>query len=202
VWNQENAVNTGVQVNYSSGPITLAVSWNDGFYSNRFNWLWGLASYSFNGGSDVVSVVGGGNMGHTGYGTFVTPIVQNNGDIFNLIYTHTSGPWTITPYLQFTSDPGASTWGGALLTSYAFDDNWKIAARGEYITSAGPTNVMYGAGSNAWSITLTPTYQWKAFFIRSDFSYVGAGSVTPGFGLGTGSATTQTRAELELGVLF
>src|SRR5258708_3830993 len=57
VWNQENAVNQGVQVNYSSGPLTLSVSWNDGFYSNRLNWLWGLASYSFNSGADVVSVV-------------------------------------------------------------------------------------------------------------------------------------------------
>ncbi len=204
VWNQENAVNRGVQVNYSNGPITVAFSWNDGFYSNRFNWLWGLASYSLNGGSDVFSFVGGGNVGHTGYGSFVTPILQNNGEIFNLIYTHTSGPWTITPYLQYTSVPGATTWGGAILTSYAFDDNWKLALRGEYIESSGPSSVIYGPRSDAWSITVTPTYQWKVLFARAEFSYVGAGNVTPGFGFGGPlfNGTTQTRVMLETGVLF
>ncbi len=202
LWNQENAVNQGVQANYSSGPLTLSVSWNDGFYSNRLNWLWGLASYGFNGGSDTVSVIGGGNLGHTGYSSFVNPSLQNNGSIMNVIYTHTSGPWTISPYIQYTDVPGATTWGGALLASYSFDDYWKVAVRGEYITSAGSSNVMYGPRSNAWSITLTPSYQWKQLFARADLAYVGAGGVTPGLGLGTGLATEQTRAMLEIGVLF
>src|SRR5438132_1275343 len=29
LWNQENAVNRGAQANYSSGPFSLALSWND-----------------------------------------------------------------------------------------------------------------------------------------------------------------------------
>jgi hypothetical protein len=41
VWNQENAVNRGIQVNQTMGKFTAALSWNDGFYSDRYSWLWG-----------------------------------------------------------------------------------------------------------------------------------------------------------------
>jgi len=215
LWNQENAVNQGVQVNYASGPITLSLSFNDGMYSNRLNWLWGLASYAFD-SSNTISFVAGGNLGHTGYGNAGTSVALNNEDIFNLIYTWTSGPWTISPYLQYTNVPStpsvgitksASTLGGAILASYAFDDNWKLAGRAEYITdsgkAAGAPNLLYGKGSNAWSITITPTYQWKVFYARVEGSYVGAGSTTPGFALGpAASSTTQTRAMFEIGALF
>ncbi|WP_164088124.1 outer membrane beta-barrel protein, partial [Stenotrophomonas maltophilia] len=34
LWNQENAVNRGVQANYKAGPLTFALTWNDGYYSN------------------------------------------------------------------------------------------------------------------------------------------------------------------------
>ena len=36
LWNQENAVNRGIQLNYTQDPLTFAFSWNDGFYSNRY----------------------------------------------------------------------------------------------------------------------------------------------------------------------
>src|SRR5438105_5003791 len=48
LWNQENAVNRGVQANYTAGPLTFAVSWNDGFYSNRYTWAWVSATYAVN----------------------------------------------------------------------------------------------------------------------------------------------------------
>ncbi len=120
------------------------------------------------------------------------------------------------PYLQYTnvpSDPAigigksASTLGGALMATYAIDDNWKLAGRVEYITdsgtAAGAPNLLYGKGSNAWSFTLTPTYQWKTYFIRPEVSYVSAGSTTPGSALGPlATSTSQTRVMLETGVLF
>src|SRR5207237_9890466 len=34
LWNQEPAISRGVQANYSSGPLSLALYWNEGFYSN------------------------------------------------------------------------------------------------------------------------------------------------------------------------
>ncbi len=215
LWNQENAVNQGVQANYTLGSLSLALSWNDGMYSNRLNWLWGSAAYAFD-SSNTLAFIGGGALGHTGYGRAGTSVALNNEDIFNLIYTYTSGPWTISPYLQYTNVPvtplagitnSASTLGAAVLASYSFDDNWKLAGRVEYISDtgkgAGAPNLLYGKGSNAWSITLTPTYQWKTFFARADFSYVGASSITPGAALGPlGLSTTQTRFMFETGVLF
>lgn len=215
LWNQENAVNQGVQVNYTAGPIAFSLTANDGMYSNRLNWLWGSAIWTIN-GSNTLAFVGGGNLGHTGYGRAGTSVALNNESIYNVIYTFTSGPWTISPYVQYTSVPSntavgiarsASTLGGALLASYAIDDNWKLAGRVEYISesgkAAGAPNLLYGPGSDAWSLTFTPTYQWNRWFIRPEVSYVTAGSTTPGAALGPiGTSTEQTRFMLETGVLF
>ena len=78
LWNQENAVNRGVQVNYTLGPVALSVSLNDGFYSDRLNWLSGSAAWTID-GADTLTVAAGGNLGHTGYASLATPLPQNNG---------------------------------------------------------------------------------------------------------------------------
>lgn len=216
LWNQEHAISRGVQANYSSGPFSLALSWNDGFYSDRLNWLVGSVGYTID-SSNSLTFVGAGNIGHTGYSSFTAPLAQNNGDLFNLIYTWTSGPWTVSPYLQFTNVPedaaiglahSASTASGALLASYAFNDEWKIAGRAEYISSSGSLtsgapNLLYGPGSDAWSFTITPTYQHGIFFARGEASYVGIGNTAPGFAFGAHlDQTSQVRLMLETGVLF
>ena len=98
--------------------------------------------------------------------------------------------------------------GAALLGKYAYNDNFSLAARVEYIGSTGSVangapSLIYGPGSNAWSFTVTPTYQRGTFFARAEFSYVGANSTTPGFALGPfATSTTQSRVMLESGVLF
>src|SRR5712691_9176959 len=97
LWNQENAVNQGVQVNYTAGPIAFALTANDGMYSSRLNWLWGSAIWTIN-SSNFLAFVGGGNLGHTGYGRAGTSVALNNEEIYNVIYTYTSGPLTISPY--------------------------------------------------------------------------------------------------------
>jgi putative OmpL-like beta-barrel porin-2 len=218
LWDQEPAVSRGVQVNYTLGPLALSASLNDGYYSNRYNWLSGSAAWTID-MADTVSFVGAGNFGHTGYSTFATPLFQNNGSIFNLIYTHSDGPWVITPYVQYARvsvdnaigiPHDASTTGVALLASYGFNDNLKLAGRIEYIDSSGKgatlatsTNLLYGPGSSAWSFTITPTYQFNIFYVRADYSLVTASSTTPGFGFGrTGTGTSQNRFAVEGGVLF
>jgi hypothetical protein len=107
----------------------------------------------------------------------------------------------------------ASTAGGAILVNYSFGDasplpGVSLPVRLEYISSTGSLangapNLLYGPGSNAWSITLTPTYQYKIFFARAEFSRVGANSTTPGLAFGpSGTNTTQTRGVFEIGFLF
>jgi len=217
LWNQEPAISQGVQANYTSGPFTVSVSLNDGFFSNRYNWLTGSLAYAFS-SADTVTFVGGGNMGHTDYGSPLTgpatanatPVLQNNGSLFNLIWAHTSGPWTITPYVQYTrvpsvlGAPSTSTWGGAILANYAFDSNWSLGGRVEYISADNSSFLeLYGPGSRAWSVTVTPTYQYKVFFARADVSYVGLGSATPGLEFGVNAdKTSQVRCLLETGIIF
>lgn len=221
LWNQENAVNRGVQVNYKAGPVTLAASLNDGFYSNQYTWAWGSVSYAIN-SSNTVTLIGSGNTKITTVSSFVTPLYLNNEQLFNLIYSHISGRWTIEPYLQYTRVPksdklnttqDASTLGGALFVNYAFpskatDAGFNLPIRLEYINSTGSAakgapNLLYGQGSNAWSVTVTPTYQYKRFFGRAEISYVKANSITNGLAFGSdGKNSSQARLLLEIGLLF
>lgn len=218
LWNQEPAISDGAQVNYSSGPFSLAVSVNDGYYSQSLNWLSGLASYAFNEGADILAVAAGGNLGHNPKTMpFATP-PMNDGSIYNVIYTHISGPWTVSPYVQYIDAPkdplhgalkGATSVGGAVLVNYAFDDHWKLAARAEYVDSSGSAAegsanmLIAGPGSSAWSITLTPTFQYKVFFARLEGSYVDASDTTPGFAFGpSATSTAQASVFFEAGILF
>jgi hypothetical protein len=215
LWNQENAVNRGIQVNQALGKLfTASFSWNDGFYSNRYSWLSGSLTYTK--GPHALAFVAGGNAGQTGYQTAATP-VQNNSSIYNVIYTYTKGAWIIQPYFQYSNvptnlkvgiDKGASTTGGALLVSRAFKHGFSLPGRVEYITSSGSNsdesvNLMYGPGSAATSVTVTPTIQKGALFFRSDFSWVHASDYTPGYVFGSaGTNPNQARAVAEIGFIF
>ncbi len=46
LWNQENAINRGIQINQTLGKVTASFSWNDGFFSNRYSWLSGSVTYT------------------------------------------------------------------------------------------------------------------------------------------------------------
>src|SRR5499433_1679 len=229
LWNQEPAISRGAQLNYTMEPLTFAFSWNDGFYSNRYTWLSGSATYTLDPTNTFV-LAAGGNYAHTTkvttttpfFQTTATPLFQNNETLLTLVYNYNAAPWTITPYFQYTHFPAASsigaftsaaTYGGAILANYSFPEDsplsgFSIPIRFEYISSTGSLangtpNLLYGPGSNAWSITLTPTYQYKIYFARAEVSHVGANSTTPGLALGPSSTnTTQTRFLFEAGVLF
>jgi hypothetical protein len=215
LWNQENAISRGVLLNYAWKKLTVSASWNDGFYSNRYTWVTGSLAYAFN-SANTLSFVAGGNVGQTRYTSAAVP-VQNNSSIYNLIYTYSHGNWYIQPYWQYTDVPtnlkaglakGATTNGAALLFNYNFKHGISLALRPEYISSsgnlaAGSVNLLYGPGSNAFSFTVTPTYQKGAFFVRVDASVVHARDITPGDAFGKiGADDTQTRGVVEAGFLF
>jgi hypothetical protein len=216
LWNQEPIISRGVQGNYTLGPLAFSVSLNDGFYSDRYNWVSGSAAWTID-KENTLSVTAGGNVGTTPKSTLATPFFQDNSDIVDVIYTYNAAPWTITPYFQYTNVPKsaklgiaheASTYGGALLASYQFNENVSLAGRGEYISSTGTAangapSLLYGPGSSAFSFTLTPTYQQGIFFLRDELSYVQANGITPGFGFGHGGRTHgQARVLLEAGIIF
>ncbi len=217
LWNQENAVNRGIQLNETYKKLTLAFSWNDGFYSNRYTWLTGSLTYAFN-ASNTLAFVGGGNAGAYDKNTAATPILQNNSQIYNLLYTYTHGSWVINPYYQYTNVPtnasigitqGAHTNGGALLATYNFKHGISLSIRPEYIASSGGVSngaanlLTYGPGSDAFSFTVTPTYVKDGFFIRGDFSIVHATNFAQGSAFGTtGLNATQPRGAIEAGFMF
>ncbi len=216
LWNQEPAISRGIQANYASGPISLSLSWNDGFYSNDFNSLSGIAAWAID-TSNSISFAGSGNLATSMKSSFATPRYQNNSEILNLIYTCTASPWTITPYLQYTqlssSDRlglahSGQTYGAAVLATYNLSSAWNLSGRIEYIDSAGNApegapNLLYGPGSKAWSFTITPTWQYKVFFVRPEASFITMNKAAPGSALGSDfNAKNQFRALLEAGVLF
>jgi len=213
LWNQENSINRGIQIDGNFRHFSTSLSWNDGFYSNRYSWLTGSLSYTFH-SAHTLTFIAGGNYAQTRFRSLATP-VQNNGSIYNLIYTYSKGNWTIQPYFQYGDVPanqnanipqGAATRGGAILATYHFKHQLSLSGRGEYLSSSGRTgaiNLLFGPGSSAWSITITPTFQDHGFFVRSEVAIVGAIDYTPGSGFGlSGMERSQSRVELELGFLF
>ncbi|HEX4710150.1 outer membrane beta-barrel protein, partial [Phenylobacterium sp.] len=98
----------------------------------------------------------------------------------------------------------SSTIGGAVLVKYSFTPKFNLAGRAEYISSSGSeVSLLYGPNSKAWSLTLTPTFQLKTYFVRGELSYTKLDSAAPGAGFGTsGNKSDQTRAMVETGFLF
>jgi hypothetical protein len=226
LWNQENAVVRGIQLNEAYKKLTLAFSYNDGFFSNRYTSLSGSVAYAFN-AANTLSFVGMGNAGTAYIRKFPnafspTPFYQNNSQIYNVIYTYSKGNWMVTPYYQYTYVPsnsitgqGAHTNSGAVLANYNFKHGISLAGRVEYIKSSGSltngdANLLgYGTGSSAYSVTITPTYSKDGFFVRGDFSLVSVTNFTPATTLTNGGAfgaigmtPNQPRGVIEAGFLF
>jgi hypothetical protein len=225
LWGQTSAVSTGATVNYSVGNMSFAVTWNDGFDSDKMNWLGASGTYQLNNKENVTFSWVGPTSGNA-QNTDNTPLLQNNSQIFNAIYTYTGDRWFIAPYLQYTvvskneSISIASqyqTYGVALLTNYRFPDvHWQgigqakvsLPFRVEYIQEHGgnqgdPSSMLYGPNSSAVSLTLTPTIQVDQYFARIEGSLVQISQAQPGLGLGSsGTKASQYRIMLEVGVLF
>ncbi len=211
LWNQTNAVNRGVQVNYAQGSFSGSLAISDGFYSGEMNWVSGAATYTID-PNNSITLLASGNFNHDSENTLATPLALNNSQLTQLNYSYTTGPWVFSPTLQWTHVPkdtgvglaaSASTYGAGLTTKYNINNNWNIAARAEYIDSTGNTNVAYGPGSDAFSFTVTPHWQQGIFFVRPEASFVKALNTTSGSAFGkNGTDNTQARLMLETGVLF
>jgi hypothetical protein len=216
VWNQENAINRGIQVNQTIGKyLSAAFSWNDGYYSNRYSWLSGSATFTK--GPHSLVYDGMGNLGQTVFQTTATPI-QNNSSMHVVIYTYTKGPWIVQPYFQYSSLPknlkvgvakSTSATGGAFNLSYAFKSGFSLPVRVEYLTSSGSAtdgsvNLLgFGSGSAGTTFTATPTYQKGGMFVRGDLAFVDATNFTKGDVFGqTGTSSNQFRGVLEFGFIF
>jgi Putative beta-barrel porin-2, OmpL-like. bbp2 len=227
LWTQTNSVSRGVQVNYQEGNVSAALSVNDGAYSGVYNWIGGLVNIKTSKTSEF-TVSWTGSMSGNSTNTTATPLLQNNSQISNLIYQYTGDRWSVKPYFQYTyipSNPNIGLYGNlgtvgyAVLTTYHVDPltngvapnrHISIPTRLEYQSSYGnslnpnlPAGPMYGPGSSAWSATITPTIQSGRTFARVELSFVKTFNPLAGSAFGaTGTNNTQTRAMLEVGLLY
>ena len=225
LWGQTNSVSTGVQVNHSDGDLSLSLTWNDGSYSGKYNWLGASMTYQANEANSLTASWVGA-VSPNAKDTVTTPVLQNNSQVLNLIYKYDKNQWMFAPYLQYTVIPANpsigiadrhQTYGAALLVNYRFthpeegasgSPRISLPVRLEYIgTTGGNTEgeplLLFGPGSAAWSFTITPTYQYDQYFMRFEASYVQALRATSGSAFGAqGSNASQLRGLVELGVLF
>jgi hypothetical protein len=222
LWDMEPTVSRGIQFNASEGPLSASLSWNDGYYTNRYNVLTGSLSYALN-GSNTLGFYAQGPLGkvrvnHNALG--------NESQIYGVDYEYSAGPWMIEPYFQYMHTPKApllgvthafDNYGGALLADYSFTNTVSLGARAEYLEVGGKPGESLNsndiassltdlpADSHAWSITLTPTYQSGGFFARAELSYVTASCPT-GYGFSGPESnptnTTQLRGMVETGFMF
>ena len=209
LWGMEPLFSKGVQGNYSQGPVSLSVAFTDGFDSDHYNTVSGLLTWTID-PSDIVAVAGSGatsKVTTTSNSALYTPQTQNE-DVYNLMYTHTMGPWVFNPYFQYTTTPtiasagiqGFDTYGVGLLGNYVFDSKSTLAG------VSLPVRFEYQHASNAsfdpkdvYTITFTPTYQYKVFFVRGEVSYVSSSTAIFGSNF---ADKTQTRGMVETGVVF
>ena len=216
LFNQTATVNRGVQANYAHGPLSVSLSLNDGFYSGKYNWLSGTLGYTFS-PHDSVTLGVAAHLNRSTRSSFTTPLTLNNGELYYLSWTHNQGPWTLQAYgqVQHTDRDetlgimhSASTYGGAVLGKYSFNDQWSLAGRAEYIKSTGSLDdgspsLVYGPGSGAWSLTVTPTWQKGIYFARAEGSVVQTVDAVPGFALGSDlNQHSQIRGLIEAGIIF
>ena len=107
---------------------------------------------------------------------------------------------------DLTRRPGRGKKSDQLLGHHArqgFAGGGEIARGNEAPQRQRATNLLYGPGSAAWSLTFTPTYQHGVFYARGEASYTAALDAAPGDTFGRSLDTSsQARLMLETGVVF
>ena len=145
-----------------------------------------------------------GNLSQTAFQTAATP-VQNNSTMYALIYTFSKDNCMLSLTSSFPTCPQILEPASSKAPPPAVARSWRSTpspmdslwpGRWEYLDTTGvgegqSVNLLYGPGSAATSVTLTPTFQRGRLFLRADLSYVRASAFTPGLALGptAGSAT-------------
>ena len=197
-------------------PIVFFTTLNDGFYSGDYKWG-GVGGSFAQDSNNTTTLMWGGPLQGVPVQTFVTPVLQNNAQIFNVIHSLSLGQWSFTPYFQYTYIPAhavsalpspISTNGVASIINYKVpaDINFlglsgqvHIPLRLErlYIsTNALLTDIESQTFSNANSVTITPTLQAGIYYLRAEASHLS--SANPLFMRGA----SQNRFLIEFGILY
>ena len=125
LWWQEPITSRGVQANYASGPLSIALSWNDGFYTNVWNTGSGLISYAFNSANTLA------------FDASFTPDYSRHlrqPDLRLDVHLHRRSVDHSVPMcnIRASTISGGSDWGIGVLASYQFNPQWSLNGRVEY----------------------------------------------------------------------
>jgi hypothetical protein len=207
----------GVNSVFSYGPVSGVVQFDDGYYSRRFNYLQWLVTYTFNPALNV-TLNGGSHTSVTGPDVKgIGNLLYNNSSLYGGWVTYSVGTFTVTPEVQYVyTNPirlyapqvaitkPASNFTSAIFADYGFADSpYSLGGFVEYAseTSAHKDHGAgdffgYGPKTSLWGVAVTPTWQYKQLFARTDlaFSHVNA---TNGDGV-----LAQFDAVLEVGLLY
>lgn len=219
----QNSQNRGVEVAYTTGPISATVSFGDGFDDGVWNTVQALGTYTIN-STNAVSVYYTGNVGRTGlnaitYGS--TPVgvygpYYMNSQMIGGFYNLTLGSLNLVPEAQYVYAKkdaqlglakGSSNFGAALFADYSIGTSpYSIGAWAEYEKSNGDDNWFIGPKSQAVGISITPTWQYKDLFARADVGGLylltnKADGVSYGYG-SSGKDKAMFTGTLEAGLLF
>ena len=227
-WTIQPSYSRGIQANYSIGPVSASLSWNDGYFSTRYNVISGLLTYTIN-HENSLSFYAAGNTGHTGNvsdlsslafsknGYVDSSLVYDNSNLYGLYYTYSGSNFTVTPEIQYMYTSVNTAFGvthsssdisAMIHADYYISDNWSIAGGIDYEKSSSTgegTNATggyfgYGPGSSALGVMITPTYTDGGYFIRDELSFVRLTHYTNGFG--SNNSPDQFRDILETGFWF
>ncbi|AEM48440.1 hypothetical protein Acife_2334 [Acidithiobacillus ferrivorans SS3] len=224
-WFLQYGFTHGIQLNYSYGPLSASVSWNDGYYTNRYNVISGLLTYSLN-ADNSLSIYADGNAAHTGRiasvnnystnGYVNSELALDNSDMYGIYYTYSAKSFALTSEVQYVVTPVNLAFGTTQSSNnisamihgdYYLSNHWSLAAGVDYehSSSTGQAAVDgyyfgYGAGSSALGFMVTPTYSYNGYFLRDEVSYVHLTNYSNGFG--ANNRPNQIRDILETGFWF
>ncbi len=203
-WSMEPTISRGLQAAYTTGPWTVTLQENDGYYSGFGRAVEGLIGWGPSGNTNLqfAFIIPGANTGPN-----TTTAVANKAE-YDLMYTRQIGRLQLLPYVLYVNSPASPrlsytraehATAAVLLTAWTFSAQCSLPVRYEYVanggssgdTSANADLVGFGPGSHAQSITLTPTYRFtNGAMVRLEFSSVS-----------TSSQPVQYRAGFEIGVM-
>ncbi|MGC8677159.1 MAG: outer membrane beta-barrel protein [Hydrogenobaculum sp.] len=213
LWGMQPAISRGIRFTYTKGIFTGNLELNDGFYSEKKPALEGSFSLAPNQNASISF-------------NFIYPDKNAkpnqtsnpaNKQEYELTGSYTISKFTFafdSMYIHVpTSTEGETTsnhaFGIAGYATYNINDAWSLNARAEYDEEGtSGTDIMgFGTGAHAYSITITPKYKYKQFFIRPEVSYVHITNVASAYyytspTASTPTKNTQIRLGLEAGFVF
>ena len=214
LWGMQPVVSRGIRFTYTKGIFTGNIELNDGFYSENKLAVEGSFSLAPNQNSSISF-----NFIYPDKSTKPNPTANPaNKQEYELTGSYTLSKFTFafdSMYVNVPTDTSAGTtsnhaFGIAGYATYNINDAWSLNARAEYDQEGSSGTDIMGfnlLGAHAYSITITPEYKYKQFFIRPEVSYVHITNVASAYYYtspsdATPTKNTQIRLGLEAGFVF